>query len=198
MITSLDQVTESRLTWPEKQPRTAYRSYGPFKTEVQKATSEIENELPRWGIKQWIISRNNQRIFAGDPGVAVWWNHPPKKPGGAVELRVLACDRYDSVAKNLHAIYLTLDAMRALNRWGAYTLEQAIEGAKLALPAPEGADTINWRAVFGDVPAGLAAIDALAVVNGRYRRKAAEANGDDSELRRLNLAVELARKELAP
>ncbi len=40
-------------------------------------------------------------------------------------------------------IYLTLDAMRALERWGAYTMEQAVEGAKLALPPPEGMERLN-------------------------------------------------------
>ena len=52
------------------------------------------------------------------------------------ELRVLACDKYVKMADNLHAICLTLEAMRALERWGAYTAEQAAEGARLALPPP--------------------------------------------------------------
>ena len=93
-------------------------------------------------------------------------------------------------------IYLTLDAMRALERWGAYTMEQAVEGAKLALPPPEGMETLEWRTVFGAVADGLSKHDALAIVNARYRRQAAEANDDQKELTRLNLAIEAARKEL--
>lgn len=69
--------------------------------------------------------------------------------------------------------------------------------AALALPPPPGANEIVWRVVLGDVPPGLPKEDALAIVNSRYRKRAAEASGDDGELRRLNLAVEAARKELA-
>ncbi len=142
-------------------------------------------------VRAYVISRNNQRIFAGDPGVAVWW--ADRKDA----LRVLACDKFTTQAFNLHAIVLTLTAMRGLERWGAYTIEQAIEGARLALPSPE-VETLDWRLIFKAPPltAGLAKIDILDMVNTRYRRMAGEANGDDSELRRLNLAIEAARKEL--
>lgn len=38
--------------------------------------------------------------------------------------------------------------------------------------------------------------DLLDILNARYRRMAAEAHDDEAELRRLNLAIEAARKEL--
>jgi hypothetical protein len=190
-ITSFDQVLWDRLVWPEAKPRSGRRERGPFTTEIDKATTEINYEMAkRDDVSRFHISRNKIRALAGDPAAALWWETHEH------ELRVLACDKYDTQAKNLHAIALTLQALRALERWGAYTTEQAEQGARLALPAPEGASDIMWQAVLGDLPEGLDGDDALAVVNGRYRRLAAEANADEKELRRLNLAVEAARKEL--
>lgn len=187
-ITKLEQVLESRLTWPETKPRASHRRRSPFQgREVATEHRAVENELQRWGIRQFIVSRNNQRIYAGDPGVAVWWND---KKG---ELRVLACDRWDKLADNMRAIHLTLDAMRALERWGAYTAEQAAEGAKLkALPPP---DAVNWRDILGMLEhASLPKSDQLIIANRRYRDKSAELGAPEVTL---NLAIEQARKELA-
>ena len=49
----------------------------------------------------------------GDPGVALWW--VPKNGG---DLRVLACDTYHRRECNLHAIALTLQNLRAIERYG--------------------------------------------------------------------------------
>ncbi len=195
MISSLEQVLESRLTWPDSKPRAAQRVGTPFKTEIAKATQEIEYELARWGVRQWIISRNNQRVFAGDPGVALWWNKPPKKRGDPVELRVLACDKYQTLAANMHALYLTLNAMRALERWGAYTLEQAAEGARPALPPPGGMEVPDWRKTLGWIE-GLSKDKQLVLCEHAYRSMARESNGDEAKLRVLNAAIERAREEL--
>src|SRR4051812_45118184 len=113
MITALDQVMESRLTWPPTKPRAAQRIKSPFgQVEVASESREIDYEMARWRIRQYILSRNNQRIFAGDPAAALWWIDRKS------ELRVLACDKYPTLGANLRAIRKTLDAMRALERWG--------------------------------------------------------------------------------
>lgn len=188
-ITDLGQVTESRLTWPDNKPRAAQRVGGPFKNrEAASETRGVETELERWGIRQFIVSRDNQRIYAGDPAATVWWI---SRLG---ELRVLACDKYAKLADNLHAIRLTLEAMRALERWGAYTAEQAAEGARLALPPPEGAAP-NWRKLLGHV-SGLPNDKQLVLVEHTYRSMSREAAGDEATQRELNLAIEAARKEL--
>ncbi len=190
-ITSLDQVAESRLCWPDSKPRAAQRIDSPFRgKEVGTAQTRIGRELERWRIRQFIISRNNQRIFAGDPGAALWWND--RRDG---DLRVLACDKYRKLADNLHAIALTLDAMRALERWGAYTAEQAAEGARLALPPPND-DRIDWQTILGakrDWP--LEAVEAI------WKNKVAhnhpDRGGDPAKMAELNAAMDAARKELA-
>ena len=186
-------VREGRLTWPEQKPRASHRVRGAFHSQLDKALQHLRGEIERWRPLDYIISRNNQRVYAGDPAVALWWVDRKTR-----ELRVLACDKYDTMASNAHAIYLTLYAIRALERWGAYTMEQAAQGAKLALPPPEGMSTETpWRSVLGEVPPGIVKDDALAIIQSRYRKRMAECNGDGPEAVRLNLAIEKARTELS-
>jgi len=187
-----DDVREGRLTWPQARPRASHRIDGKFQTSLDRALQELKEEIGRWRPIDFIISRNNQRVYAGDPAVALWWIDRKTK-----ELRVLACDKYDTMASNAHAIYLTLGAMRALERWGAYTMEQAAQGAKLALPPPEGmSNEAPWRSVLGEVPPGVGKDDALAIIQSRYRKRMAECNGDGPEAIKLNIAIEKARAEL--
>lgn len=189
IITDLAQVTESRLCWPDSKPRSAQRGSSAFKNrEAATETRGVEAELERWGIRKFIVSRNNQRIYAGDPAAAVWWI---SRSG---ELRVLACDKHIKLADNLHAIRLTLQAMRALERWGAYTAEQAAEGARLALPPPEGMSA-DWRKLLGYV-SGVPNDKQLVLAEHAYRSMSREAAGDEDKQRTLNLAIEAARKEL--
>ena len=189
MILSLDEVFESRLCWPDSKPRAAQRNASAFKsTEVAKEQRRIEGELSRWGIRHYIISRNNQRLFAGDPAAAVWWNNRQK------ELRVLACDRYEKLADNMHAIFLTLGAMRALERWGAYTAEQAAEGARLALPPPE-TDAIDWPSILG-VQRGWPLPAIEAVWKTRVEKAHPDRGGDPALMAQLNAAMDAARKEI--
>lgn len=187
-ITDLGQVTESRLCWPDTKPRAAHRTGSPFKSEAAKAAQGIQYEMERWRIRSWILSRNNQRLFAGDPAAALWWLD---RKG---DLRVLACDKYVKLADNLHAIELTLAAMRGLERWGAYTAEQAAEGARLALPPPESAAP-DWRTLLGSI-SGLAPDKQLVLCEHAYRSMSREAVGNEKKQRDLNLAIEVARQEL--
>ena len=194
-ITNIGQVAESRLTWPDHQARSTYRKKSGFQDrEVQTEQWNIERELERWKVTKFIVSRNNQRIYAGDPGVAVWWID---RRG---QLKVLACDKYDRLADNMRAIFYTLEAMRGMERWGAYTAEQAAEGARArALPPPhdpEAEARLHWRDVLGLGPEhtnGLPKADQLVIAEARYRAKSREKGEPD---RTLNLAIEAARSEL--
>lgn len=204
MITALDQVSEFPLCWPEAKPRTSRRRAPNYDEKRWAATlasahQKIEDEMRRMKARGYVVSMSPRHKFGSpDPGVALWWNSAPKGADAKPILRVLACDQYDKAEYNLYAIGLTLDRMRAIERYGAYTLDQAVEGARAALPPPAGMETLDWRKVFvpAGLPQGLPNEDALAIVNARYRRLAAEAHQDEVEQRRLNLAVEAARVEL--
>lgn len=81
--------------------------------------------------------RRDQRT-PSDPGVAVYWKGPKGEP------RCMAIDQYTRMADNLAAIAATLEAMRAIDRYGGATImERAFTGFK-ALTAPE-----QWWTILG-------------------------------------------------
>lgn len=81
--------------------------------------------------------RRDQRQPA-DPGVAVYWKTRKNEP------RCMAIDQYTRIADNLAAIAATLEAMRAIDRYGgAAIMERAFTGFK-ALTAPE-----QWWTILG-------------------------------------------------
>lgn len=188
MITELSQVTEGRLCWPtEIKQRAPHIDRHPFKDpHVDVEEREIGYEMARWGAREFIISRNRLRIYAGDPAVALWWLDKNDI------LHVLACDRYSSMGENMHAIRLTLEAMRGLERWGAMTQEQAAEGTRLLMI--EDRSKPRWWDILGvERSWPLGAIEAV------WKTKAEKAHpdrgGDTAQLAALNAAMDTARRE---
>lgn len=78
MITHLDQVTEYPLCWPSTKDRTTKRQErSTFTTSLAKAHREIQQELPRWGVRHYTVSMAPAyRTGPTDPAVAVWFNIP--------------------------------------------------------------------------------------------------------------------------
>lgn len=144
------------LAWPSSSPRTAGKdrrrsAFGADHAgDVSIATAHafVSAELGRMGIARaaFVITSNVPQTRAdaaadvdADPGVAVWFVF-----GG--ETRVLACDRWGTHAENLRAIGLSIEAMRALERWGVGdVLERAMVGFLPALPAGDAAATALAR-----------------------------------------------------
>lgn len=137
-----------------------------------------------------------------DPGIAVYWVEKGHE-------HVIACDRWRTVSDNLRAIEMSLDALRALDRWGASeTVEKAFAGFA-ALPPGDGTHTPPaspskrpWRSVFSieGVFAQLGHADLLAVVRSRYRMRMQtahpDAGGSHELAAELNGALEEAELEL--
>ena len=199
-ITRLDQVSEFPLCWPPDKPRAAERVATPFKASMAKAQREIENEMGRWRAAAYVISMAPvYRRGPIDPGVAVWWSMPmPKGFGGpAADLRVLACDNYQLRQANLHAIALTLEGLRAFERYGTYSRDQAIEGARLFLPKPpqvsEG-EPPWWQILGVERSWPLAAVEA--VWKTRLEKAHPDRGGEPGEAAALNAAISAARREL--
>lgn len=198
------------LTWPFGWQRT--RSPGPsqFKTEPGRATAGLLREIQRLGGTKIIISSNAQYRNDGmpyarqaniqDPGVAVYFTRKGKKV-------VFACDTYWNLHDNIHAIAKTIEALRAIERYGASDmLDRAFDGYT-ALPAPttmgmstSGTSTAkpkrHWREVleFGNGPANEAEITR------NYRILASKAHGDrggdDATMSEINVARDEAMKEI--
>lgn len=163
-------ITAYPLAWPEGWKRTKGQEHGRFgkkvvrpgrgyaSTEdltVAEAITRVLAELQRMGLGRddVVIStnlvlrmdglpRSDQRAPA-DCGVAVYWED---RQGGR---KVMAIDRYYTVADNLAAVAATLDAMRAIERHGgAAILDRAFTGF-VALPPPGPAADRPWWEVLG-------------------------------------------------
>lgn len=163
------------LDWPSGWPRTAThnRTNGKFSKRETKYTQDgsssytqkkyltvsdgigrILESLRAMGISEndIVISTNVRTRLDGlprsgerepdDPGVAVYWRD---EYGKKKSTQCMAIDRYGQVADNLAAVAATLEAMRAIERYGgAEILDRAFTGF-LALPEKA---TEPWRDVL--------------------------------------------------
>jgi hypothetical protein len=191
-------ITAYPLQWPTGWPRSvpaqmkrgkfgvrSYRSGSSYKSlndiTVSEATRRILSELGSMGVdsQDIVISTNIKLRLDGlprsgekepdDSGAAVYW------VTASGDHRVMAIDRYYTVADNLAAIAATLDAMRAIERHGgAQILDRAFTGFT-ALPAP-GASK-SWRDIL-DVPEYGDRESQLARARLHYRAQASANHPD--------------------
>ena len=205
------------LQWPTGMLRTppAQRERSRFKVTVFEAVFDLKRELDLMGARHVVITSDLPTKQDGspystgscdDPGVAVYF-----VLHGAE--RAFACDRWDRPAANLRAVGLTIQSLRAIERWGsAGMVTQAFAGFA-ALPAGESAPNPastpqkrTWREVFqfhvvnaNGNPALRA--NALDIIRARYKaliRKAhPDAGGTNEAAAELNVALQEAERDLA-
>lgn len=164
---------------------------------VAQAVQRVYDELRRMGYDDYciIISSNIKPTLSGlprsgqrepeDPGVAVYWRHPHETIH-----KVMAIDRFDTVAGNLAAIAGSLDSLRRIERYGgAAILDRAFSGFQ-ALPSPN-----DWRHIFG-----FEETPTFAQVRERYTKLAKQrhpdSGGNHAAMAELNRAMEEAEREL--
>lgn len=136
-----EEITGFPLCWPLNKPRHATeRRNSPFKAGYDRTIREVKYEVDRLGGSELIISSNLPLRRDGFPLTV---KSPPKDPGVAVYFKrrgkpiCFACDRWPTVAENLHSVYLTMDALRGIARWGSSEMMEAAFTGFTALPAPE-------------------------------------------------------------
>jgi hypothetical protein len=141
------------LAWPPHRPRTAphLRTWSKFKTTFGKARDECLGQIRTLGGREAIISTNlplrldglpyADRANPRDSGVAVYFTYRKKQ-------MCFACDRWAKVDDNMHAIALTIEALRGVARWGTGDMMEAAFTGFAALPAPMEAAR-PWRDVLG-------------------------------------------------
>lgn len=199
-----ESVKRYPLEWPTGWKRTprSIRRFGRFKSggawiSVVAATSRLEYELDRLGARAATLSTNVSLRLDGRPRS----DEKPDDPGAAIyfgfrgKATVLACDSYQSVADNIAALAAHLDALRAIERYGVGTIEQALAGYR-ALPADTAAD---WRAVFGFAATSAPSADDVdRAFKAAARERHPDAGGSDLEMAHLNRARDYARMELEP
>lgn len=141
------------LDWPHTYARRKETRRSQFSQTFASARQQLEYELNELDASNIIISMNFEVSPSGslkattrqpgDTGVAVFF-----VVNG--EEKVLACDKWDAVEDNLRAIGLTLEKMRAIDRYGvSEILDRMFHGLNLdALPqfASNGRD---WWDVLG-------------------------------------------------
>lgn len=195
------------LSWPAGWARTKRRQgarYG--KWSVARACEELLGELGRDPI------RCAPRAIAVSTNVAVRLDglpysnqRAPDDPGAAVYFpmggrpTVLACDRWDRVEHNLRALSLHVAALRALDRHGVGTLEQAFLGYA-ALPEHAGGRAW-WEVLELDDPRGAVPEITLEEVESAFREAARYwhpdlPNGDGARFREIVEARKQAREAL--
>ena len=204
------------LAWPNGWRRTpvAQRKAAAFKTREWSATANYQinrpitvagararlaTELDLLGATLPVLSSNVELRLDGqprsgqpepaDPGVAVYFQLRGKA-------RVLACDKWLTVAGNIAAIAAHIGAMRGMDRWGVGSVDQLFEGF-VALPAPTAGQR-HWREVL-DVPPGTnPPRDVLEKVRNQMAKRYHPdmPDGSTEAMAAINVAFDQAVKEL--
>jgi hypothetical protein len=191
-----EQKTAFPLTWPEGRPRTApgARRRAVFKTSFAQARSKLIRELNLLGAKDSVFSSNIRRRLDGlpyadslpvngDPGIAAYFTRKGKQ-------LCFACDCWTTVDANMHAIALTVEALRGIARWGTGDMMEAAFRGFAALPERSGGDW--WRTLGVSVNASFEqAKEAYRILVKKHHP---DAGGDGELFRRVQEAWEACQK----
>lgn len=200
-------MTASRfpLEWPEGWARTPAqkRRRAPYKMPFSNVLHHLLGELRRFSARQVILSSSipvkaDGMPYAGaadkryaEPGAACYFQVRGKP-------MVIACDCWDTVHANLHAIGLTIEAMRQVERTGATSLlERAFEGFKQLPPSSVPTRPVRgWWEVFG-LDRQAASRDVIeAVYKAKARSLHPDHGGSTEDMAELNTAREQALAEI--
>jgi len=187
------------LQWPDGRKRTEphRRAKAAFSTTFGDARDNLRAEVRRLGGRNLVISTNVPLRQDGlpyatyrkldDGGVAVYFTYEGKQ-------MCFACDRWDRVEHNVHAIVKTIDALRGIARWGTGDMMAAAFTGFAALAAP--GRTRTWREVLGIPPD----VRDMAIVRAAFRvlasRHHPDKGGSHETMAELNAAVTAAEREL--
>ena len=193
----MNEKTSYPLTWPDGRGRTPshLRKHAQFQTLFAKARDNLMKEIHRLGGRDIILSSDiplkqdgmpfaNMRPKSGDPGIAVYFMRNKKQ-------LCFACDCYQTPDDNLHAIALTIAALRGIARWGTGDMMEAAFRGFTALP--ETTSGISWWSVLG-VPINATAEqvkDAYFLLVKKYHPDGNPSGGDEELLRRVITAYEM-------
>lgn len=183
---------EPRIVWPSSKARTESPSRSRFGDHsLSKCIDRLEYEMERMGADvACVYSELPLSVRSGQPiqgwrrsddhGVTVVFQRGGKE-------YVFAVDLWDNPYDNLHAISLSIEAIRGLERWGGGLLVDQTLSGFAALPAPK-----SWRDILGNVK-------TLASAEANYRSLAKSAHPDTGgsmgAMTELNAAIEAAREE---
>ena len=183
------------LQWPMGVPRSLSwkREKSKFgKRDWNVSLKMLTAELSRLGASYVTISTNQklrqdglpyaQQIRIDDEGVAVYFT----LEGAQI---CFPCDRWTSIAENLYAITLHIEAMRGQQRWGVGTAKQAFAGYRaLTAVAGEGEDPFLVLGVEE-----TASVEEIRVAHRELAKTAhPDRSGSTDQMSRINTARDRA------
>jgi hypothetical protein len=181
------------LAWPAGWPRTENPKRSAFQTPGGKAINNLLMQLNRMGATNIVISSN---VMLRRDGLPYANQRRPEDSGVAVYFTLkglqqcIPCDRWNSVDDNIHAIGLTVEALRGLERWGAKEMVDAAFQGFRALPAPSTESlSSGWWTVLGISPTA-----SRSEIESAYRllvkKHHPDMGGDPELFKRLNAAYQ--------
>lgn len=187
------------LTWPDGRKRTPLRDRhhnNSWKQGTQRYRQHLLEQLEKMRVERVIISTNKPLRLDGhfradspepqDGGVAIYFDYK-KKP------MCLACDKYFTVEDNIHAIGLTLEAIRSIERNGSTDLmEQAFKGFT-ALPEQSSE---SWREILDLQQPRPTADEIESAFRKLVHIHHPDKGGDAEKFHQIVLARENARKDI--
>src|SRR5215217_163061 len=134
---------EYPLSWPPGFPRTEYPAQSRFDTPEERVKRNLQFQFDLMDATNIVVTTNselrrdgrpyaNQRI--SDTGVAVYFTRKGRE-------QAIACDKWDSIRDNLHAVAKTIEALRGIDRWGTGEMVDAAFQGFTAIPANASAGT---------------------------------------------------------
>ena len=164
------------LQWPPGWPRTKYPRKSIFNTKHAHALKGLLAEMRLLGAKKLIINSNlttyhkngilvphaNQKVK--DNGVATYFQLNEKQ-------LCIPCDKWKTYIDNVHAIQLTVSALRGIERWGAKEMVNAAFQGFKALPYGDSSNEKTPPRYFEDC-------DSIDEVRSRYKILAKELHPD--------------------
>lgn len=161
---------------------------------VNDAIARLARELRLLGADREVLSTNLQpRLDGGlrlDRG-------EPVDPGAAVYFRLhgqprcLACDRWDRLADNVAALAHHVEALRAIERYGVGTTDQAFAGYAALESSPD-----EWWLVFELDRAAATLVDVEEAFRRLAKTAHPDAGGSHDRMTRLTAARTAARRAL--
>lgn len=184
------------LQWPATKPRVDRPQRSKFRTSFGAARDSVMLELRRMGVSLQTVTMSSNvplrmdglpratRYTIDDPGVAVYFERSGRP-------LCIACDKWDRVEDNMHAIAKSIDALRGLERWGSkHMVDAAFQGFE-ALPAKS---QHGWWVVL-DVERDASSHDVKRAWIAKAMAAHPDKGGDPEEFHHVQDAYEEFKRE---